>query len=586
MRVTTITLELFALIACASALHAAQAPCQEELLLPADPGDDARFGEAVALWGDVALCGALKDDGQASGAGAAYVHRRGPAGWQQEAKLLAADGQFGDRMGGAVALREGVALLGAHEDDDQGPGSGSAYVFRYDGAGWFQEQKLLPMAGQAGDAFGTSVALDAGRALVGGEFASGPPASSGAAWVFHFDGNAWTEEQRLVASDASSGDDFGVSVALSGDVALVGAALESENGSLAGAAYVFRRVAGVWVEEAKLTASDGSPNDRFGFAVALEGDYALIGAFSDDVGASTTGSAYVFRYDGNSWVEEQKLFASDAAAADAFGWSVAITDGVAAVGARLEDDAGLDAGAVYVYRWAPGSGLWLAEGKFVGSSTAAGDAFGYGVSAHGDRVLAGAWGDDDGAREAGSAFVFAGARLDDCQPNFAIDGCELVSGAAQDVDGNGIPDGCQCALVATYCTAKTASVGCQPSMRLTGLPRASAIEPFDVAAHQIVRGKNGILFYGTSGQAAVSFQGGTLCVAPPVTRTAVQFSGGGAAPDHCGGSFHFDFNALIGSLTDPTLVAGAIVRAQYWYRDPAASFGSGLSDAAVFTICP
>ncbi len=135
----------------------------------------------------------------------------------------------------------------------------------------------------------------------------------------------------------------------------------------------------------------------------------------------------------------------------------------------------------------------------------------------------------------------------------------------------------------TYCVAKTNSQGCAPAVSLSGAPSASSPSPFLIGASQVINLKNGIMFYGF-GPNNAPFQGGTLCVAPPVQRTGLQFSGGNMGPNDCSGSFSLDFNALIQSGVDPLLVAGTDAFAQYWYRDPPASSGSGLSDAAQFTI--
>ena len=137
-----------------------------------------------------------------------------------------------------------------------------------------------------------------------------------------------------------------------------------------------------------------------------------------------------------------------------------------------------------------------------------------------------------------------------------------------------------------YCTAKLNSQGCLPQIGHVGLMQLGGPAPFSVTAQQVVNGKNGLLFYGTSGAASTAFQGGLLCVAPPVTRTTVQSSAGNAGPDDCSGSFDFDFKALATSGADPLLVVGAMVRAQYWYRDPASGSGSGLTDGLAFEILP
>lgn len=161
----------------------------------------------------------------------------------------------------------------------------------------------------------------------------------------------------------------------------------------------------------------------------------------------------------------------------------------------------------------------------------------------------------------------------------------LIEAAVDDIELLDAP--CPAGGPAVYCTAKTNSQGCTPAMAFQGGPSASSGAAFDVTASELINNQNGLLFYGF-GQAATSFQGGTLCVAAPVTRTSGQNSGGNVPPDDCSGTYTLDFNALIQSGADPLLGVGATVYAQYWGRDTAdpTGFGSALTDALGFTILP
>lgn len=135
-----------------------------------------------------------------------------------------------------------------------------------------------------------------------------------------------------------------------------------------------------------------------------------------------------------------------------------------------------------------------------------------------------------------------------------------------------------------YCTPKTTAAGCVPALSSTGAPSASAASGFVVRATQVVPGMFGLLFYGTSGAASITFQGGLLCVQPPLIRTGIQIAGGAGA---CGGTYALDFSAQVAAGSDPSLVAGATVCAQYWFRDPAEPlYGSGLTGGIRFTLCP
>jgi plastocyanin len=140
--------------------------------------------------------------------------------------------------------------------------------------------------------------------------------------------------------------------------------------------------------------------------------------------------------------------------------------------------------------------------------------------------------------------------------------------------------------VSTYCTAKVNSLFCTPAIGSSGLPSASAGNGFAITAANIINQKFGLFFYGTNGQLASPFQGGFLCAKAPTKRTPVQSSGGSAAGSDCTGSYSIDFNAWIASGIDPALMAGTAVDGQYWSRDPQGSFGTNLTDAIHFVICP
>ncbi|MEA1938806.1 MAG: FG-GAP repeat protein, partial [Pseudomonadota bacterium] len=176
---------------------------------------------------------------------------------------------------------------------DNGSGSGSAYVFTGSGASWIQQDKLLASDGASGDQFGRdSVAIDGDTALIGV-----PYDDNGSAYVFIYDDveEEWIEQDKLIADDGASGDYFGEAVDLSGDRALIGAWGDDDYGNYTGSAYVFIRSGTSWSQQDKLLADDGASGDYFGHDVSLDGDMALIGSHSDDDNGSASGSAYVIQ---------------------------------------------------------------------------------------------------------------------------------------------------------------------------------------------------------------------------------------------------------------------------------------------------
>ena len=214
---------------------------------------------------------------------------------------------------------------------------------------WTQAAKALASDGQASDEFGMSVDIDGDYAIVGAIGDDDKGTDAGAAYVFVRSGTTWTEQAKLTANDGAAGDYFGMSVSIDGDYALIGAYWEDQRGTNAGAAYVFVRSGTSWSQQAKITASDGAAYDDFGWSVSIDGDYAVVGSY-----INSSGSAYIFVRSGTSWTQQAKLLASDGAAYDYFGYSVFISGGTALVGAYKDDNTkGTDAGSAYFFRDAP-----------------------------------------------------------------------------------------------------------------------------------------------------------------------------------------------------------------------------------------
>ena len=241
-----------------------------------------------------------------------------------------------------MSLSGDRALVGANGDDDNGIFSGSAYIFDYNGLSWVQSQKLIAEDAAIWNLFGYSVSLSGNRALVGA------PSSIGSAYIFNFDGMSWSQVQKLTARDRFSGDKFGWSVSLHDNRALVGAYGDDDNGNNSGSAYVFDFDGMNWSQSAKLIASDGEEDDRFGYSVSLDGDIILVGAFSDISYGLDLGSAYIFSYNGGDWSQRQKLTVGDSKLGDEFGSSVSVSGDRALIGAPADDDFGTNSGSAYI----------------------------------------------------------------------------------------------------------------------------------------------------------------------------------------------------------------------------------------------
>ena len=291
----------------------------------------------------------------------------------RQAQLFAWDGAASDNFGYSVAFSGETALVGAPYHDTTGKVSaGAAYVFTRSGGLWTEQAQLIAGDGAAGDRFGHWVALSGETALVGAPYHdTAGKVSAGAAYVFTRSGGLWTEQAQLIAGDGAAEDKFGYSVALSGETALVGAPNHATKGlENAGAAYVFTRSGGSWPQQAQKIAGDIATGDQFGFSVALFGETALVGAkFHDTAGKVGAGAAYVFSRSGGSWTEQAQLFGWDGAAGDDFGFSVALSGGTALIGAPRHDAAGLaNAGIAYVFLTAPSITLFAPTAGPVGTA--------------------------------------------------------------------------------------------------------------------------------------------------------------------------------------------------------------------------
>lgn len=388
----------------------------EDAKLVAVDGDfQDEFGTGVSLEGDRALVGAYQDDDVGEDSGSAYVFERDESGaWVEVAKLLASDGHEDQDFGIAVSLSGDRALVGAVWDDTQGENAGAAYVFERSGTGvWVEVAKLLGSASEEDDLFGLSVALSGDRALVGAELAA-------AVYVFEPDAaGQWSEVERIIAPPIAG--HFGERVSLEGDRALIGA-----HASVFGSAFVYERdKSGNWVGVAKLEASDQAENDEFGFAVSLWGDRALVSAYHDDDRGSDSGSAYVFeRNDQGEWEEVAKLLASDGNSKDRLGEAVSLWGDRALVGSKWDDDQGDRSGAVYVFE-RNRSGRWVEAAKLLNSDGESGDALGLSVSAWGNQALVGSDNSDGHEWNSGAAYVYT---FEDCILKLGLDQHSVQAG--------------------------------------------------------------------------------------------------------------------------------------------------------------
>jgi len=388
----------------------------------------------------------------------------------QQAYLKASNTGAGDEFGYSVAVSGDTVVVGAQFEDssstgvnstpDDGAGaSGAVYVFVRSGTSWSQQAYLKASNTGSEDWFGHSVTISGDTIAVGAHFEdSGTTGvnstpdegakNSGAAYVFVRSGTSWSQQAYLKASNTGAGDEFGYSVAVSGDTVVVGANWEDssttgvnstpdDGASDSGAAYVFFRSGTSWSQQAYLKASNTGTEDYFGWSVAVSGDTVVVAASNEDSsttgvnstpddGARDSGAAYVFARSGTSWSQQAYLKASNAGSRHYFGYSVAVSGDTVVVGASDEcsdttgvdstpNESALSSGAAYVFVRSGTS--WSQQAYLKASNTGAGDDFGWTVAISGDTVVVGAMSEDSGttgvnstpnesAPNSGAAYVF------------------------------------------------------------------------------------------------------------------------------------------------------------------------------------
>lgn len=294
------------------------------------------LGSSVDVSGSTLIAGAYAHSDPGSvGSGAAFVYERDAQGNWITVKLETADKPDSSRYGYDVALSEGVAVIGAPRDGAQGFTAGSTYVFeRQPDSTWLEVAKLFGSDTDVGDEFGTSVAIDGDVLVVGAPTASNGSSSSGAAYVFERQDGSWTQVAKLLSNDSQNQDLFGLSVGIDGSRVVVGARGDDDLGSNSGSVYVFENQGGTWVQETKLLASDGAGNDYLGYAVDISGERVISGTWRK---SSSKGQAYIWERQGaNNWVETAILLHPNGSSNDRFGWNVDLDGERALVGAPFD----------------------------------------------------------------------------------------------------------------------------------------------------------------------------------------------------------------------------------------------------------
>ena len=368
------------------------------------PGDE--FGTSVAIGGDAIIVGVPLDDDVGTDSGSVYLFERTGDAWAQATKLTETDGTSYRYFGIAVAIDGDVAIAGSPLDTGQVSRSGTATVIeRVDGV-WMIIEKLAASDGARRDEFGIAVSVSGRFAVVGAHRDNDLGAASGSAYVFERLSDGWVQRAKLTASDGSAGDEFGYRVAIHGDLIAVGSPGDDDHGDWSGSAYIYQRISDEWIEQVKLVPADGAMGDRFGEAVDIDGETALVGATYDDAQGSSSGSAYIFKRQDGIWTQHAKLYSFDGHQYeyDRFGSAVSIFEDTAVIGAPEANERGSRYGAAYVFRRIEGE--WVPAVRLIASDREPGDTLGLDVAVHGDTAIAGSKYDDEDGDFSGSVYLY------------------------------------------------------------------------------------------------------------------------------------------------------------------------------------
>jgi hypothetical protein len=426
----TATAVIVSLCAFALAQPSAWAQCEQQEIVRDCPDDYDDFGTSVAVDGDTLVVGAPGVDDPTGNAGAAYVYLYVEGKWVLRQTLHPDEVHASESFGYGVAISGDLMVVGARGYDEPEGNAGAAYVFRRDGLHWVQEQQLVASDGTEWDYFGSAVAVCGDVIAVGAPRAD--PYERGAVYLFRFDGSQWTKSYKQPGGWADSR--LGRSLAACDDMVIAGEPYYEPGGSV----RCFRDLGDAWTVT-RITAPGQETESAFGYSVAMTADLFVAGALHDDDNGLSAGAAYVFRRDGDDWLLEQKLLASNGRPDEYFGTSVA-TDGHRIVVGAMQDDL---PGRAYVYVF--DGEQWQEEAELNSMLCSPEADLGSAAALHAETPIVAARFDDENANRSGSVHVFSLVG-DDCNANGYCDWLDLLEGVSEDCNLNEVPDECDIAV--------------------------------------------------------------------------------------------------------------------------------------------
>ena len=369
-------------------------------LLVSDVDGNDKFGYTVDIDDNFAVVGAYLNNGSVNGSGSAYIYHKVNGTWNEQQKLVASDGQTSDNFGCAVAIDGDYVIIGAQQNDSNSIESGSAYIFHLDNGVWVEQQKIFASDGIYEGYFGISVSISGSHALVGCGH------NSESVYTFYRQGSIWSEQQIITASDGQAGDYFGFALEVDDNIAVIGAKGDDDCSTNSGAVYVYNYIGGTWIFDEKLKVTEGFSycSDRFGTSVTLGGGRIAIGAIGDDDNGSFAGATYIYKKILGEWQQIQKIIPTEIDGGDHFGSSVDISGNYLVIGADNFTADNVNSGGVFCYKLA--SDVFEKQFVMTASDGSPGDDLGCSVAISGKTIVSGAFLADDYGSNSGSAYIF------------------------------------------------------------------------------------------------------------------------------------------------------------------------------------
>ncbi len=342
------------------------------------------FGWSVHARGNTSIVSAHRHAVNGPQSGAAYVYVRDNNQWTQQAMLSAADGATEDWFGYSVAVDGDTAIVGAIFADIAGASMrGAVYVFVRSGQTWTEQAKIIAPANRQGSFYGWSVAIEGDTAVIGAPFFHAASQFQGRVFVYQRSNNVWTLAADITAADGAQTDYLGTCVAINnGTIVATAPSATNQNGSETGAAYIYTKPAATWTQQARLSPTENDAGAQMGLAAAIENDIAVFGA---PYTISATGCCYVFIRSSGAWAQSARLFASDGIADDRFGYGVDMSGPLLVVGAN---GTGTWQGSAYLFSSC--SGPWTEFARIDNSNSEPSDYFAEAVTTNGQQVIAAA----------------------------------------------------------------------------------------------------------------------------------------------------------------------------------------------------